>query len=116
MSKFEELERTIRAQQKGKDGTDVVYAGEQILDICRGREDFAGIVLDDLKNPDMAIEKAVLGIREHAKQHKQGNVGFCSPKDADRILRKFYGIPEDGAPVKQAAKPAGPLVNILDFI
>ena len=116
MGNFEKLEAAIRAQQKGKEGTDVFVAGEQLLDICRGRETLAEIVLTDLKNKDMALEKAVEGIRQHAKSHKTGNFGYCSPQDAEKILRKFYGLPEAGAPEKAPEKKAGRIVNLMDFI
>lgn len=116
MTKFEELERAIRAQQKGKEGTDVFVAGEQILDICRDREDAAEIVLTDLKNKEMTLEKAVEGIRAHAKQHRSGNFGYCSPQDAEKILRKFYGLPEAGDAKPEPEKKAGRIVNLMDFI
>lgn len=116
MGNFEKLEAAIRAQQKGKDGTDVFVAGEQILDICRGRETLAEIVLTDLKNKDMALEKAVEGIRAHAKSHKTGNFGYCSPQDAERILRKFYGLPEAGDAKPEPEKKPGRIVNLMDFI
>ena len=110
VTKFEELERAIRAQQKGKEGTDVFVAGEQILDICRGREDAAEIVLMDLADKQMALEKAVEGIRALANSRKKGNFSYVSPAEAEEILRKFYGIPE-----KNAAPQRGRIVDLADF-
>lgn len=113
MTIFEELCAAIAQQQKGKENTDVFCAGEQIKDICRGHEDWCEIVLTDLQHAGMALEKAVLGIRDYAKQHKNGNCGFCGPDQAEKILRKFYGLPAPGeAPEPKTAKR----VDLLDFI
>ena len=113
MSYYEELCAKITAQQKGRDGTDVFYAGEQLKEICRGSESMSEIVLTDLSNAAMSIEKAVQGIRDFAKKNQKDRVGFCGPADAERILRKFYGLPEPGAAPEP---PKAQRVDLLDFI
>jgi hypothetical protein len=112
MSVYEELCDKIALQQKGHAGTDVFAVGEQLKDICRGNDHFAEIVLTDLENKDMTLEKAAQKIRDFAKKNKTGNFGFCGPADADRILRKFYGLPAEAAPVQDRPKK----VDLLDFI
>lgn len=117
MSKFEELCKAIEAQQKGREGTDVFVAGEQMKDICRGNEHFSELVLTDLTREEMRLEKAVQGIRDYAKKHekKDGRQGFgyCPPAEAERILRKFYGLPEAG---REPEPPKSGRLDLLDFI
>ena len=110
---YEELCVKITSQQKGREGTDVFYAGEQLKEICRGSESMSEIVLTDLSNAAMSIEKAVQGIRDFAKKNQKDRVGFCGPVEAERILRKFYGLPAPG----EAQEPkTAKRVNLLDFI
>ena len=116
MSAYEELCGKIAQQQKGKTGTDVFAVGEQLKDICRGSERLAELVSTDLDNKAMGLERAAQKIRDFAKKNKHGNVGFCGPQDADRLLREFYGLPEAETPVPAQAAPVQQRVDLLDFI
>lgn len=104
-NKFEELQAKINEQRKGHNEDAVYYCGEQILDICRGNEDFAEIVLTDLANAEMSVEKCERKIKGYADKHKKGNCAVVPPKVAEEIIRKFYGLPggddepENAAPV-----------------
>lgn len=90
---FDELKAKIDEQRKGHDEDAVYYCGEQILDICRGNEDFAEIVLTDLANAEMSVEKCERKIKGYADKHKKGNCAVVPPKVVEKIIRKFYGIP-----------------------
>ena len=114
MSYYETLCEMIASQQKGREGTDVFCAGEQLKEICRGSEEMSEIVVTDLEKPAMSIEMAVHGIRDFAAKHKVDRMGFCGPMDAERILRNFYGLP-DAAPY-EAPTAAPQRVNLFDFI
>lgn len=95
----------IRAQQKkAGEGSTVWCAGEQLADITMAEPESAELLARDLELPEMSIEKAEGKIREYANQNRKGAKSFgVSPRIADGILRKFYGLPE-----RQAAKAAAP--------
>lgn len=107
MSKmFDELCAEIQAQTKDHDGDTVEMVGEQLLDMARGDDRAAEILLTDLQNKDMGVVNAEKKIRAYAdelhKKHKSNCVGV-SPKKAEEILRKFYGLPdaaEEAAPAE----------------
>ena len=111
---MERLGKMIAAQTKGHEGTVVEAVGQQLLDIAAAEPACAEILVKDLEVEGMGIADAEGQIAEAAKKNRKGNVGFVSGKQADQILRKFYGLPEasgGAAPVKAAAaaEPAGDL-------
>lgn len=94
---FDNLERAVRAQLKGHDGDTVEMAGEQLLDMARGNDHVCELLLNDLDVKDMTVEKAEKQIKAWADEVHKKNRGNCvgvSPKKAEEILRKFYGLPE----------------------
>lgn len=95
----------IRAQQKkAGEGSTVWCAGEQLADITMAEPESAELLTRDLELPEMSIEKAEEKIRAYADKNRKGAKSFgVSPRIADGILRKFYGLPE-----RQAAKAAAP--------
>lgn len=55
----------------------------------------------------MGIADCEKKIAEFASKNRTGNVGFCGPADADRIIREFYGIPKlEIVTAKTQATPA----------
>lgn len=105
---FDELKAKIDEQRKGHDEDAVYYCGEQILDICRGNDKFAEIVLTDLNNAEMSVEKCERKIKAYADKHKKGGCAVVPPKVAEEIIRKFYGLPgADDEPESAAPVSAG---------
>lgn len=103
---MERLGETIAAQTKGHEGTAVEAVGQQLLDIAAADPACAEILVKDLEVEGMGIADAEGEIAKAAKANRKGNAGFVSGKQADQILRKFYGLPEasgGSAPVKAAA-------------
>ena len=102
---FDNLERAIRAQIKGHSGDTVEMVGEQLLDIASGDDAAAEMLLTDLENESMSVENAEKKIRAYADELHKKNKGSCvgvSPKKAEEILRKFYGLPETGVSAQSA--------------
>ena len=96
---FKNLERCIRHQLQGHEGDTVEMVGEQLLDMARGDDNAASILLNDMGVKDMTIEKAEKKIRAYADELHKKNKSNCvgvSPKKAEEILRKFYGLPAAG--------------------
>lgn len=106
----------IEAQQKGKEHTAVYMVGEQLKDIIRNSDHIAELVVQDLKNKDMSLEKCEAKIHARADElHKQygGNDACVSPKDAEEIIRKFYGLHKSTAPKSGGGKK---IVSLMDLI
>lgn len=87
----------IEAQQKKAGaGTPAWCVGQQLADILNGQPAAAQIVAEDLGTTGMGIADCEKKIADFASKNRTGNVGFCGPADADRIIREFYGIPTVG--------------------
>ena len=107
MSKiYDDLCAEIQAQTKDHAGDTVEMVGEQLLDITRGDDRAAEILLTDLQNKDMGVvnaEKKIKAYADDLNKKKGGNCVGVSPKKAEEILRKFYGLPdaaEEAAPAE----------------
>ena len=100
----------IAKQQEGKENTAAYMVGEQLKGIIRGNDTAAELVIQDLENPDMSLEKCEQKIKEYAdKQEKHDNCVCVPPNVAEGIIRKFYGISE------QAAEKSG-TVSLMDLM
>lgn len=64
----------------------------------------------------MDLAGCELKIRDFAGKHKDGNVGFCGPADAERIIREFYGLPPRGEAPAASAKRARKVIRLTDFL
>ncbi len=106
MSKlFDDLERAVRHQLNGHSGDTVEMVGEQLLDIARGDDCVAELLITDLNNQEMSVinaEKKIKAYADEIHKKKGGSSVGVSPKKAEEILRKFYGLPDPIA----AAAPA----------
>lgn len=96
----------LREQQSKVDTWSPVHmVAEQLIEICRNEPASADLIEKDLANPSMSIveaEKKIHAIAdEHAPKGRNGGVGV-SPLEAEKALRKFYGLPERGASPVQA--------------
>ena len=110
----------IEQQQKQlKEGSPAWCVGEQLKDIVRAASPEAvEIIGTDLGNKGMGITDCEKKIAAFASQHRSGSVGFCGPKDAERIILKFYGVQagtiDTMVTVERPAKRK--LINIADFM
>ena len=119
MSKtFDELCAVIAGQQAGKENTDVFMVGEQLKDIGAESEHNAEILLQDIPMDSMNLVAAAARLKKYSDDNKGQAKCFCiSPKVADGILRKFYGL---GEQEKVDSKPAGVqdggFIDLSDFL
>ena len=105
----------IEAQQKAlKEGCPAWAVGEQLKDMCREDGRLAELVEKDLDIQEMDISHAEKKIKAYADSHKSGNFAFVPPKEAERILREFYG----GAERETTERPArgSRIRDITDFL
>ena len=68
----------IEDQQKGRENTAAYMIGEQLKDIIRGNEQAAELVIGDLGNPDMSLEKCERKIKEYSDKQKRSNSERCT--------------------------------------
>ena len=112
---LQEATEIIRKQQ-GPRGP-VWMCGEQLLEMIAPDEAAAKLVLNDLKHGGMSLEDCEAKIREFAYTYK--NRGCCTGPEAEKIIRKYFGLPEKmEAPKPEPAAPpapAGNIVNLEDF-
>lgn len=110
---LQEATEIIRKQQ-GQRGP-VWMCGEQLLEMIAPDEAAAKLVLNDLKHGGMSLKACEANIRTFA----QKNGSCCTGAEAEKIIRKYFGLPEQTeAPKTETAAPpapAGNIVNLEDF-
>lgn len=88
----------LKAQQAGVlDQSAAWMVAEQLMDLCRREPVCAGLLDRDLDIPELSITEAEKQIKAYADQHRTKNFACVTPVEAEKILRKFYGLPEPGA-------------------
>lgn len=103
------IKKIEEQQAKYKKSDKQYWVAEQLKDICRSCPEQAELILKDLDNKDMSIDKAEKKIADYARN----NGGCCPGKESDRILREFYGL----APaVAETKKPDSGIISLEDFI
>lgn len=101
-----------------KKGSAPWCVGEQLKQMLQDQPDAVDVVAADLEQPGMGLADCEKKIAAFAQAHRQGNVGFCGPQDAERIIREFYGMPEQKHR-QQAGRPghsARQSVRLTDFL
>ena len=110
---LQEVTEIIRKQQ-GPRGP-VWMCGEQLLEMIEPDEEAAKLVLDDLKHGGMSLKGCAASIRTFASK----NGSCCTGPEAEKIIRKYFGLPEQTAATKPEPAtppaPAGNIVNLEDF-
>ena len=86
----------LREQQsKVEDRSPQWMTAEQLMDICRMEPESAELIAQDLDN-GLNITEAEKKIKAFADKHKTGNFACVTPKEADSILREYFGLPKAG--------------------
>ena len=110
---LQEVTALIRKQQ-GQRGP-VWMCGEQLLEMITPDDAAAKLVLDVLQHGGMSLKDCEANIRTFA--YKNGSC--CTGAEAEKIIRKYFGLPEQtAAPKPEPAAPpapAGNIVNLEDF-
>ena len=100
------LREIIDEQRKGKEDSPVFMVGEQLLDIAAREPDSLELLKQDLLVPEMSLQDAEKQIKAWADKNKKGNCCCVSPKVAEGILRKFYGLKSlDERKTEEESKP-----------
>ena len=111
-SSVERATQAIEAQQaRVKERSPQWMVGEQLKDICRHEPASAELIAQDLERETMSITEAEKQIKKWADGHKTGSFAFVTPAEADRILRKFYGLP-----AREAETAGRKRLDLSDFL
>ena len=118
MTVFEKIEAQ---QAKVEDHTDAWMVGEQLKDICRAEPRSAELIDKDLDIKEMSIRAAADKIKAYADKHRTGSFACVTPKEADKILREFYGLGKDTSSALRAPSPQGEgkraeIIDLGDFL
>lgn len=107
---------TLLTEQQGKvkERSAPWMVAEQLKDICRREPESAELVARDLENPEMGIVQAEKKIKAFADAHKTGSFSCVTPSEAEKILREFYGLGDDGAALLGNKAPK--ILSLADFL
>ena len=94
MTVFEKIEAQ---QAKLKDTEPAWMVGEQLKEIAAREPGAVEILLQDLEVDGMGLADAAGALKAYADKHRGRANCYCiTPKVAEEILRKFYGLMEVG--------------------
>lgn len=97
-------------QAKHANSPHIQMMGEQLKDLCRREPKSAELVAQDLRNPDMGLDKLKKTFDDFAKKHetKSGQMGEAgiTPAQGERLIRTFYGLPQPDTEELTAAQGA----------
>ena len=110
------LDKIAAQQSQYKKESAPWCVGEQLKDILRAQPETAELVNQDLEQEGMGIADCEKKIAAFAKSNRQGNIGFCGPADADRIIREFYGLPARREEPSAPAPARRRTIRLADFM
>ena len=107
----------IEAQQERCKDTAAFCVGEQLKDMARSDSAVAELLDKDLDVESMSIIEAEKKIKAYADSHRKGNCAFVPPKEADRILREFYGLPGmDDVKNESSEQVRSKVIDLSEFL
>lgn len=116
---MQKLISLIEEQQKGHENEPLFMVGEQLREIAE-REPFSAELLQkDLETDGMKLADAAAALQKHADENRGKAKCFCiTPKVAEGILRKFYGLPEAVTVEEKKSEDAdkGSRIDLASFL
>lgn len=108
------IEKLLEQQAHVPEHSAPWMVAEQLMDICRREPHSAQLIDQDLDNPEMGIVQAEAEIRAYSDANREGATCFCvTPIQAEKILREFYGLPENGG--NGSSSGGGKVLDLADF-
>ena len=112
MANLEALTKLIREQQGSTDTEPRYMIGEQLLEMAEREPACAELLEKDLVVEGMSLAAAEKKLKEYADKNHKGAGCFCiTPKVAGKILREFYGLPDQG----REPEPEAPKADYIDL-
>lgn len=96
----------IQQQQAGKDNTPAFVIGLHLIDMMKTDSRIEPILEEDLQSGSMGLEMCAAALKKRADEIHRNSRGDCvviTPPEAEKIIRKFYGLPDP-----EEAKPEEP--------
>lgn len=113
----------IKKQQSGKENSPAWMIALQLIDMIKAEPELSRIIEEDLQNPDMSLVKCADAMKKHADEIHSKNKGSCvciTPAEAEKVIRKFYGLPDRTERQELAAEQAPitekDILNLEDFL
>ncbi len=111
------LQELIAQQQKGHETKPRFVIGEQLKEIAAREPKSAEILEKDLTLKEMSLEAAERTLQEYADKNHGNAKAFCiSPITAEKILRKFYGLPERDKTENQPEPATEAYIDLSSFL
>ena len=113
MNKATEL---IQKQQSGKDNSPAFVIGLHLIDMMKQDSRIEAILEEDLQNAGMSLDECAKKLQAEADRiHREtkSNTVCLSPLQAEKIIRKFYGLPDPED--KPAEEPAPEPIGIIEL-
>lgn len=111
------LQELIAQQQKGHETKPRFMIGEQLKEIAAREPKSAEILEKDLTLKEMSLEAAERTLQEYADKNHGNAKAFCiSPITAEKILRKFYGLPERDKTENQPETATEGYIDLSSFL
>lgn len=106
----------IEKQQEGLKNDAAFVVGEQLKDMVSSEPQIAELLDKDLDVENMSIKNAEKKIKDYADNHRFGKCGFVPAKEADRILREFYGLPGRNEEKAEPEQVSSKVIDLTAFL
>ena len=114
---MERLIKIITEQQAGHENEPLFMIGEQLKDIAEREPICRNILAQDLEHDGMKLADAAKQLKDYSDKHRGKSNCFCiTPKVAEDILRKFYGLPTTKEASGAAPKSDTDYIDITSFL
>lgn len=109
------LTEIILQQQEGHQNDPVFMIGEQLKEMAEGDDKVTELLIQDLQAANMKLSDAAKELQKYSDENRGKAKCFCiTPKVAEDILRKFYGLPERKEP--RCSDNTAPTIDLTDFL
>ena len=109
------LTEIISQQQEGHQNDPVFMIGEQLKEMAEGDEKVTELLIQDLQTANMRLSDAAKELQKYSDKNRGKATCFCiTPKVAEDILRKFYGLPERKE--EKRIENTAPAIDLSDFL
>ena len=120
MADITNLISMIKKQQGENHHNPTYMIGMQLIDMAHDDERIIQILVEDLQAESMSLGKCADAMKQHADEiHRKEHGSYvCIPPDeAEKVIRKFYGLPErEAEPAAAAPEPETGILSLEDFL
>ena len=110
----------IQKQQSGKDNSPAFVIGLHLIEMMKQDGRIEAILEEDLKNPEMSLEDCAKKLQAEADRiHRETkkNTVCLTPIQAEKIIRKFYGLPDpEDVPAEVPAPAPSGIIELEDLL